>query len=175
MATTAILVPPRVPLDRRPAFQLAVGVGGALLTGLSCWALARLALGIAPAMPHLRQPALIIHLATAIPAVPLGAYVLLARKGGARHRLLGKLWLALMLVTAIAALFLRQVNHGQLSWIHAFVLLNLVSVPRVYLSARRGDLAKHRAIIAWFYIGSGLLAGFAAFLPHRTMWWMAFG
>ena len=24
-------------------------------------------------------------------------------------------------------------------------------------------------------LGAGLLAGFASFMPHRTMWWMAFG
>ena len=40
-------------------------------------------------------PALIIHLATILPALLLGAYVLIRRKGDRRHKLLGKIWIAL--------------------------------------------------------------------------------
>lgn len=166
---------PKVPLDARPAYRAMIAVGSVALTLLSAVALVRLFAGIAPSMPHLKTPALIIHLATAIPAVPLGGYLMLSRKGDARHRLLGKIWLAMMSVTAIAALFIRNVNNGQFSWIHLFVVLTIVSVPRAYFAARRGDTDKHRAIIRGFFLGAGLLAGFASFMPHRTMWWMAFG
>lgn len=175
-ATTADRpLPSKVPLDARPAYRAMVAAGAVGLTLLSAFALVRLLAGIAPSMPHLKTPALVIHLATAIPAVPLGGYLMLSRKGDARHRLLGKIWLAMMSVTAIAAIFIRNVNGGQFSWIHLFVILTIVSVPRAYFAARRGDIDKHRAIIRGFFLGAGLLAGFAAFLPHRTMWWMAFG
>jgi uncharacterized membrane protein len=177
MSTIAAALAPknRTPLDRRPWFRWILGIAAALLTGLSCYAVTRTIAGIAPDMPHLRTPALLIHLATAIPAVPLGAWLLLKPKGDALHRLLGKVWLALMTVTAIAAIFIRTINNGQFSWIHLFVVLTLVSVPRTYFAARRGDIAKHRDVVLGLYLGAALLAGFAAFVPHRTMWWMAFG
>lgn len=172
---TSITAKPCIPLDTRPAFRGLVAVGGAALTILSLYALLRGLTGIAPEMPHLKKPALILHLATVIPAIPLGAYLLLTRKGDARHRMLGKVWMALMATTAIAAIFIRQINHGQFSWIHLFVVLTLVSVPRAILAARRGDIVRHRNIVVGMYLGASLIAGFTAFMPHRTMWWLAFG
>lgn len=172
--TTASL-PKRIPLDTRPAFRRAIAIGGAALTLLTLYAVVRTIAGIAPDMPHLKTPALAIHLVSVIPAIPLGAYILLARKGDARHRLLGKIFMALMLATAISAIFIRNINGGSFSWIHLFVLLTLWSVPRAVLAARRGDITTHRNEVVGLYLGAALLAGFASFAPHRTMWWMAFG
>lgn len=172
MTTTAA---PCIPLDTRPAFRTLIAVAGGVLTLLSLYAVVRTLAGVAPDMPHLRTPALMIHLVTVIPAIPLGAYILLARKGDARHRLLGKIWMGLMFSTAISAIFIRNINDGSFSWIHLFVVLTVVEVPRSILAAKRGDIAKHRSIVAGMYLGAALLAGYAAFTPHRTMWWMAFG
>lgn len=165
----------RHPLDRRPLMRLLTGIGGTLLTALTLYALVRAVAIGSPAIPYLRHAALIVHLATIVPAIPLGAYLMLRPKGDAVHRTLGKLWLLLMSATAIAAIFIRNINDGRFSWIHLFVVLVLVSVPRAYLAARRGDIAKHRNIVTGLYIYGLLAAGFAAFLPHRTMWWLAFG
>lgn len=47
-----------------------------------------------------------LHLATVIPAFVLGSYLMLNRKGTSFHKSLGKLYLLLMLITAIVSLFM---------------------------------------------------------------------
>ena len=46
------------------------------------------------------------HLITVIPCVFLGAYGLFGRKGTSIHRTLGKVYMVLMLITAIITLFM---------------------------------------------------------------------
>ena len=47
-----------------------------------------------------------LHLGTLAPAFAIGTYLLLNRKGTAAHKLLGKLYMGLMLFTAIITLFM---------------------------------------------------------------------
>ncbi len=47
-----------------------------------------------------------IHLATVVPCVFLGAWLLIAKKGTSRHRVLGGVYMSLMLITAIVTLFM---------------------------------------------------------------------
>lgn len=165
----------KIPLDAQPWFRSALALGGGALTILIFYSLVRYWAGIAPRYDYLKEPALILHLLTAIPAVPLGAYIFLTKKGGPRHKLLGRIWMILMLVTASAAFFLRGLNQGSFSFIHLFVLLVFLTVPQAYLAIRRGDVRKHRDALAGMYLGACVAAGFSAFMPGRTMWVMAFG
>ena len=131
--------------------------------------------GLAPPTPWVHRPALAIHMATIIPAIPLGAYVLFVKKGGPRHRLLGRVWLGLMLTSALATVFIKNINQGHFSWIHLLTLLTLLMVPRAYLAARRRDFATHRKVVLGLYVSALLIAGLFTFLPGRTMWQWAFG
>jgi len=73
------------------------------------------------------------HLATILPAFVIGTYMMVARKGNPRHRSLGKLYMALMVVSATISLFMPAVvgprvwNH--FGFIHLFSVLDLFSVP----------------------------------------------
>ncbi|GAA4022240.1 hypothetical protein GCM10022280_23580 [Sphingomonas swuensis] len=165
----------RRPLDERAAVRFAIALGATLLTTVVLYGVIRWLSGVAPATPWVRSTALALHLVTVIPAIPLGAYVLLARKGDRRHRTLGSLWLALMLVTSVSTIFIRNLNHGDFSAIHLLTLLSLVAIPRAIIAARRHDIAAHRRHLLTFYTGSMLIAGFFTFLPGRTMWQWAFG
>ena len=78
-----------------------------------------------------------IHLATAIPALPLGAYVLLSRKGDSKHRMLGRVWATLMLITAIDSFWIREVT-GHIGPIHTFSVITLIAVPRGIYAISRG-------------------------------------
>jgi uncharacterized membrane protein len=162
------------PLDLSPAVRWSVLAIAAVLTVLTSVALARLAFGMAPLGTHLR-PVVAAHVLTVLPAIPLGAYLLFVRKGGTRHRWLGRLWLTLMAATAASTLFIRDINHGRLSWIHLFTLLTIVSIPRALLAARRREFAKHRSIMLSFYIGALIIAGYFTFVPGRLMWKLVFG
>jgi uncharacterized membrane protein len=165
---------PGPPLDHHPAVRGAIGLASALLFGLSLYGVLRWIAGVAPPTPWVADTALAVHLATVIPAIPLGAYVLLTKKGGKRHKTLGYIWLSLMLVTAIATIFIRNVNDGAFSWIHLFTLLTFTAIPRAILSARRRDFAAHRRHLLQFFGGALLIAGAFTFTPGRTMWQWVF-
>ena len=172
MATFALS---RQKIDFSPASRVLIAaIAGAVFT-LSLYGFVRWLLGYAPPTPWVRGTALATHLATVIPAIPLGAYVLLAKKGGARHKLLGKVWVSMMFVTAVSTLFIRNVNDGNFSWIHLFTLLTFIAIPQVILTARRGQLAAHRIHVRNFFLGALVVAGAFTFLPGRTMWQWAFG
>jgi uncharacterized membrane protein len=165
----------RQAFDLTPVMRIGIAVASALVMGLSAYAVVRWALGFAPPTPWVRDAAIAIHLLTVLPAIPLGAYVILSKKGGARHRLLGRIWLALMFVTAVSTIFIREVNAGQFSWIHLFTLLTFISVPQAIVSARRGKIHQHKVHLRNFFIGALVIAGVTAFAPGRTMWQWAFG
>ncbi len=110
---------------------------------------------------------LALHIATVIPAVPLGAYVLSAHKGNARHKMLGRGWAVLMMVTAIASLGLRS-NGGAMSPIHIFSFMTLISIPLGIYYARIGNIAAHIGAMRGPYIGLAI-AGVFAFAPGRML------
>ena len=174
---TATTAAPRLPVqefDLPKWLRVAAACAATLLFALCVYAILRFMLGFAPSTPRVRDVALATHLATVIPAIPLGAYVILSRKGGARHKMLGKIWLAMMFVTAIATIFIRNINDGQFSWIHLFTLLTFIAVPQAIVSARQGRIEAHKKHVRNFFIGALVIAGVTAFAPGRTMWQWAF-
>jgi uncharacterized membrane protein len=114
-----------------------------------------------------------VHLATIIPAFFIGTYLLLNRKGTARHRLLGKVYMLLMLVTALVSLFMpAKVGArflGHFGFIHIFSVFVLYGVPAAYLAARRGDIAAHKGNMIGIYVGGLIIAGALAFMPGRML------
>lgn len=165
---------PAAPFDLGPAARGALLIAGTLLFAAALFAVARAALGFAPPTPWVRDAALLLHLGTVIPAIPLGLYIFLARKGGARHKRLGKIWLTLMGTTAVATLFVRNSEDGGFSWIHIFSVLTLIAIPKAILSARTGRIAEHKRHLLGLFVGALLIAGGASFLPGRTMWQWTF-
>ena len=160
--------------DLAPWVRIASAGASGLLVALCIYATGRWMLGYAPPTPWVRDVALTIHLITVIPAIPLGAYVILTRKGGQRHKLLGKIWLSMMLITATATIFIRNINDGQFSWIHLLTLLTLIAIPQAIITARQGKIEAHKKHLRNFFIGALLIAGITAFAPGRTMWQWAF-
>lgn len=165
----------RLPQDVSPALRGLMLAGGGTLGLLSLLGLLRAATGFAPAAPAAHDIAVVVHLASVLPAVPLGLYILLTRKGGARHRLLGRIWMGMMASTALSALFIRHLNHGSFSWIHLFVPLTLLSAWAAIASARAGRIAQHRRRLVGMFLGAMVVPGLFAFAPGRVMAIWAFG
>lgn len=113
------------------------------------------------------------HLATIVPAMGIGTALLLKPKGGASHRQLGRVYLSLMLATALIALFLPAKLgpslFGHFGAIHLLCLLTVYAVPSAYLAARRGEIPRHRRIMRQLYIGGIVIAGVFAFSPGRLL------
>ena len=70
--------------------------------------------------PLLNAPfAIQFHVATVLPAAVLGAFLLARPKGTPSHRLLGKIWLVLMVMTSLSTFFIHGINTvGGFSPIH---------------------------------------------------------
>lgn len=170
MATHYPTSPAPSPRDLGPLLRGAMAVGGVAITALSVAAIGRWALGFSPEVGTAKQLAVAIHLVAVIPAVPLGLAVMLRRKGGATHRLLGRIWMALMAVTAVSAIFIRNLNGGGFSFLHLFVPLAIVTIVRAIAAARQGRIEAHRRMMAGLYLGALIVPGIFAFLPGRVMW-----
>lgn len=165
------------------SLQTAILLGGAtILMTLAAMALTRLSGGFVAdedtiaAQGGLNLP-IIIHLATVIPAIPLGGYVLWRKKGDALHRALGKFWVLLMLITAIVSFWIGDPGTGiggtGLSFIHIFSVLVLVSVPLGLWALKAGDLDGHQKAMQGMYIGL-VVAGLFSFIPGRILGTLAF-
>jgi len=163
------------PTDVSPLLRGVMVASGGALGLLSLLALVRAATGMAPTAPAAHDVAVAVHLMSVLPAIPLGLYILLTRKGGARHRLLGKVWMAFMASTAISAFFIRVLNHGSLSWIHIFVPVTLVAAWAAIAAARAGDIPRHRRRLVAMFLGAMVIPGLFAFTPGRVMAIWAFG
>ncbi|WP_448663090.1 DUF2306 domain-containing protein [Sphingomonas sp. CJ20] len=138
--------------------------------------LAALVRGVATGMAHRAAPTdpwLVLHLASVLPALPLGAYVLWRRKGDALHRALGRLWAGLMLLGALSSFGLVGMT-GRLSVIHILSVVVVVMIPRGILQAVRHDIAGHRRTMSLTYLGLAVAALFTL-LPGRLLGTLLFG
>ncbi|MCZ3377517.1 MULTISPECIES: DUF2306 domain-containing protein [Rhizobium] len=126
--------------------------------------------------PLLSAPiAIRIHVAAVIPAAVLGTYLLVRPKGTPSHRLLGKIWLALMVITALSSFFIHQINvfYG-FSPIHLLSIFVLVASWRAIENARRHNIAAHKRNVRSLYFGGIVGAGMFSFIPDRIMGKVAF-
>lgn len=161
--------------DISPLQRALIGVVGAGFSVACTVAVTRAIAGWAPAHAGTHDIAVMLHVGTVLPAVPLGAWLMLAKKGTARHKQWGKVWVMLMVITAIAALFIRQINPGGFSPIHLFVPLTLHGAWKAVSTARRGDFAAHKKGLVQFYLGAMIIPGLFAFAPGRLMGTWLFG
>jgi uncharacterized membrane protein len=123
-----------------------------------------------------------IHVATVVPAFFLGAWqIFLSTKGWPLHRRLGSVYIGLMVVAAISALFIRATsvpgmpNFGGFTPIHLFVpvVFGNVGLTLFALQTRRFKL--HRATMMGLFISGIGVAGTLAFMPGRIMHAVVFG
>ena len=118
---------------------------------------------------------ILLHIATVIPALAIGSFVLLRPKGLPLHRALGWAFAVLMVSTAAATWRVRVSNPGHFSPIHLFSLLTLIAVPRLVWNARRHKVEAHRRTVLGLMAGGLVLAGFFTFLPSRLLGHWLFG
>lgn len=114
-----------------------------------------------------------LHLATVLPAFVIGGFQFRSRKGTPYHKLLGRVYMLLMLATGLITLVMpaqvgpRVLNH--FGFIHIFSILALLNVPLAYIAARRGYIKAHRMAMISLYVGGVLIAGAFAFSPGRML------
>ena len=118
-------------------------------------------------------PIMSAHLFTVLPAALLGTYLILRPKGTPSHRLLGKVYMILMLTTAALSLLIPAAVGpqlvGHLGLIHILSFVVLFSVPRAYFAARNHNLVHHKIAMIGVYVGGVLVAGGFTLAPGRYL------
>ena len=154
--------------DIGPVARTAVSLACFTMSFAVIVALGRAGLGMVENLHHYAKLPVIIHVATVLPAIPLGGYLLLTRKGTALHKQLGKVWLVLMLITATSAIFIQ--SSGGFSFIHLFVPITFHAAWKTVATARRGDIKAHKNHLVFTYLTALMIPGIVAFaLPGRLM------
>ena len=116
-----------------------------------------------------------LHAVAAVAALVIGLVQWFGPKGHLVHRLLGVTFVGLMLVTALSAVFIRQLNDGQFSPVHLFVPLTLVGLVGLVWSVRGARTGEHGRRAGALFFGALILPGLFAFLPGRLMFTIVFG
>ncbi len=122
------------------------------------------------------SPAIQLHMLAAVGAFVLGAIVLWRRKGGKWHKINGRVWVGLMLVTALSGFFIHEIKlWGDYSPIHIISALVPFGLFASVMEARRRDIIKHQRIMKGTYLGGMIIAGGFTFLPGRLNHEIFFG
>lgn len=126
--------------------------------------------------PLLDAPlAIQVHVATVVPAALIGPYMFWARKGTPTHRLVGRVWLGLMVLAALSSFFIHQINLFMgFSPIHLVSIFVLVTAWLAYRSARQRRIKDHKRQVLGLYFGGVVGAGLFTLLPGRIMNKVAF-
>ncbi len=110
---------------------------------------------------------ILIHMSAAFSALALGIVMLARRKGTFSHKILGRVWAALMLTVAVSSLWVPSFLH--FTWIHLFTLLTLVMLPWAIYKIRTGDVAGHARSMKGLFIGGLVIAGVFTLVPGRLL------
>lgn len=112
-------------------------------------------------------PLILVHATAAAAALALGGLTFLMKKGTARHRLLGRGWVLLMVLVAASSFWIKTSGHW--SWIHLLSVATLAGLARAIYAASRGNIREHRGLMQKIYVGGLLLAGLFTLLPSRLL------
>ncbi|WP_018717040.1 DUF2306 domain-containing protein [Arhodomonas aquaeolei] len=121
--------------------------------------------------PLLAAPAVIqVHVAAAVLALALGIAQFTLRRGGTRHRRVGRIWVALMAVTAISSLFIHELRvWGDWSPIHVLSLVTLATLVQAVRAVRAGHVRAHRAAMVSLFAFALIGAGAFTLVPGRLL------
>lgn len=111
-----------------------------------------------------------LHAIMAMFAIILGGIQLSMKKGGTIHKLLGRIWLALMLIVAISSFFIHEIKlWGAYSPIHLLSLWTIFILGIGIYYARVGNVKRHKQTMITLYFFSLIVAGFFTLMPGRVM------
>ena len=117
-----------------------------------------------------------LHAFAASGAFVVGTIQLVAPKGTLTHRIVGSIWVLLMLIVSISAFFIHELRlWGPWSPIHLLAIFTLVMLPIAVLRAHRHDVMRHRRAMLGLFLGGLVIAGLFTLLPGRIMHAVVFG
>ena len=116
------------------------------------------------------------HALAAFAAIFVRGAQLVMRKGGNIHRVMGYIWVTLMVGVALSSFFIHEIRMlGPFSVIHLLSIWTLLSVYLAIRAARERRINAHRRWMQNLYVFALLLTGAFTLLPGRTMYLVLFG
>jgi uncharacterized membrane protein len=122
------------------------------------------------------------HAISASVAVALGIFIFLNKKGTSKHILSGRIWVFLLAIVSISAIYIQQINPGQYSPIHLLIPFTLVSLIYSIWNIRQFKKTKqtkyirnHKYSMIGVYIGALVIAGLFTLMPGRIIHGLLFG
>ena len=124
-----------------------------------------------------------VHALSAIAAFFLGIIQFVAIKGNTQHKIVGSIWVTLMISATVTSAFIgRPIGPEDPFWarfspIHLFTIITTIGIVGglKYLLAGGPELKKHKDPFKGIYIGGIIIAGAFAFMPGRIMHAVVFG
>jgi uncharacterized membrane protein len=107
-----------------------------------------------------------LHLLLAILAVGFGFKNLLSKKGGLTHKIIGWIWVTLMMYVAVSSFWIKELNNGLYSWIHLLSIWVIISLTLSIYFIRKKKVFLHKIFMVGNFIGL-TLAGIFTILPGR--------
>ncbi|MFT3777184.1 MAG: DUF2306 domain-containing protein [Ottowia sp.] len=127
-------------------------------------------------------PLIAVHMSVATAALALGPVVLWARLGQRQrprlHRAMGYTWVALMVATALTAVFIRDFKLPNLAGytpIHLLVPVVLGSLVAAFWCLARRDVRGHSRWMRNLYFLACIGAGIFTLLPNRYLGGLLWG
>lgn len=111
-------------------------------------------------------PIVLVHILAAGAAIIIGGVTLALRKGTPLHRLLGRLWVLLMLIAVLVSFGIR--SNGHFSWIHLLSVGTLLALGASIMAVVSGHIRAHQYGMRYIYIGL-VIAGSFTLLPYRRL------
>ena len=122
-----------------------------------------------------------IHAFFALMAVPLGLYIFLTKKGTAKHKCFGRIWVAWLLIISVTAVFIQEITPGEYSFIHLLIPLTIGSLIYSIWSIRKFKKTalqkykySHMSSMIGVYVGALILAGAFTLMPGRLFYEILF-
>ena len=111
-----------------------------------------------------------VHAIMAIIAVILGGIQLSMKKGGTIHKLLGRIWVVIMMFVAISSFFIHEIKlWGAYSPIHLLSLWTIFILGVGIYYVRVGNIKRHKQTMITLYFFALIVAGFFTLYPGRIM------
>ena len=120
-----------------------------------------------------------VHLGAIAPAFLMATFMMVTKKGTEVHKRIGRIYMVLMLFTAMVTLLMsaqvgpRLFNH--FGFIHLLSVLVLYCVPSAYWAIKNGNVKRHRWSMIGLYIGGLIVAGGFTLMPGRMLGNVLFG
>ncbi|MBL6704412.1 MAG: DUF2306 domain-containing protein [Pseudomonadales bacterium] len=116
------------------------------------------------------------HAITALLAVIIGAIQLASGKGTTQHRVLGYLWVSMMMYVSISSFFIAEIQlWGPYSPIHLLSAWTVLTLCTGVYFARVGNIKAHQLNMQLLYGLALILTGLFTLLPNRVMGQIFFG